>query len=87
MYTLGYKYIHVCDDRTVIVQDVDGVTIEDGDDGAGEVGGKSFVRTKNYCPKYKHTRTRLVINQKIIAMTVAEARNRSGNILAFAKDQ
>lgn len=69
------------------MRDLDGAAVEDGDDGAGEVGGKSFVRTKNYCPKYKHTRTRLVINQKIIAMTVAEARNRSGNILAFAKDQ
>ena len=34
MYNLGYKYIHVCDDRTVIVQDVDGVTIEDGNNGA-----------------------------------------------------
>ena len=69
------------------MRDLDGAAVEDGDDGAGEVGGKSFVRTKNYCPKYKHTRTRLVINQKIIAVTVAEARNRSGNILAFAKDQ
>ena len=87
MYNLGYKYLHICDDRAVIVQDFDGAAVEDGDDAAGEVGGKSFVRTKNYCPKYKQTRTRLVINQKIIAMTVAEATNRSGNSVAFAKDQ
>ena len=54
MYNLGYKYLHICDDRAVIVQDFDGAAVEDGDDAAGEVGGKSFVRTKNYCPRYKH---------------------------------
>jgi len=34
MYNLGYKYIHICDDRAVIVQDVDGAAVEDGDEGA-----------------------------------------------------